>query len=87
MYRVKYPLDYGYLAKTRGSDGAAVDVWCGSLSPRTLVGIVNTCDLGKRDVEVKLLLGCTPAECEEIVDFQSSGRQRGLLISRQGDSE
>lgn len=28
---VVYPLDYGYLAGTRGGDGGGVDVWIGSL--------------------------------------------------------
>ena len=56
-----YPLDYGYLKGTSGSDGSEVDVWRGTRTPARLDAVVCTVDALKRDVEVKLLVGC-PAE-------------------------
>lgn len=77
-----YPLDYGYLAGTRSGDGDSIDVWLGSLPGRRVTAIICTVDLGRGDAEVKLLLGCTPAETREILAVHNVGRQSGLLIER-----
>ncbi|MCI2418934.1 inorganic pyrophosphatase [Saccharopolyspora sp. K220] len=61
---VTYPLDYGHLANTRAVDGAEVDVFIGSASGRGVVGVLLTADRQKRDVELKVLLDCTPEEAE-----------------------
>ena len=66
---VIYPLDYGYLENTTASDGSGVDVWIGSLAARTLTGILCTFDTLKRDMEIKLLLGCTGADLQIIQQF------------------
>ncbi len=62
------PVDYGYLDGTTGGDGDGIDVFRGS----TIAGVVAvalTADLTKRDVEVKLLLGCTPEEITAVERF------------------
>jgi inorganic pyrophosphatase len=64
-----YPLDYGYLEGTKTNDGAAVDIWFGSLDHRRVVGVVCTVDRVKKDVEMKLLLGCSNADAESIRQF------------------
>jgi inorganic pyrophosphatase len=64
-----YPLDYGYLQGTMSGDGQGIDVWLGSSGDRGVTGVLSTIDLLKRDIEVKVLLGCSPAEIEEIQAF------------------
>lgn len=66
---VIYPLDYGYLENTTASDGGGIDVWIGSLSTQLLTGILCTFDTLKRDMEIKLLLGCTNADLQIIRQF------------------
>src|SRR5712692_4002987 len=66
---IVYPLDYGYLKGTTGGDGTDIDVWRGSLSDGHLDAVVCTVDLEKRDVEVKLLLGCTRPEKQAVCAF------------------
>jgi inorganic pyrophosphatase len=66
---VIYPLDYGYLENTSASDGGGIDVWIGSLGDRTLTGILCTFDTLKRDMEIKILLGCTDADLQIIRRF------------------
>lgn len=66
-----YPLDYGYLENTTAGDGDGVDVWMGSLSKKTLTGILCTFDMIKRDAEIKLLLGCTKEDVQTIRDFNN----------------
>lgn len=61
-----YPLDYGYLEDTTAADGGGIDIWIGSLPERSLTGILVSYDEIKRDVEIKLLLGCAAADVEQI---------------------
>ncbi len=77
-----YPLDYGYLDQTHAIDGAGVDVWLGSQSERTLEAVALTVDLHKRDVEVKLLLGCNAAEKQMVLDFLNGSSMRAEIVYR-----
>jgi len=74
-----YPLDYGYLENTSAADGEGIDVWLGSLTTRTLTGILCTFDINKRDAEVKLLLGCSDEDIKVILNFNTKG-MRYLFI-------
>jgi inorganic pyrophosphatase len=75
-----YPLDYGYLKDLRSGDGEGVDVWIGSLKRQVVTGVICTIDVGKRDTEVKILLGCTRAEQRRILSLHNWGDQRAILI-------
>ena len=77
-----YPVAYGYLKGTTAGDGEGIDVWVGSVTPRTITGVVCTVDMGKRDAELKLLLGCTPAETSAIVSFLNQGTMAAILIPK-----
>lgn len=77
-----YPLDYGYLDGTTAADGDGIDVWIGSLADRAVTAIVCTVDLVKRETEIKLLLGCTPAEAQVILAAHNDGAQSAILIER-----
>jgi inorganic pyrophosphatase len=73
-----YPLDYGYLENTTASDGCGIDVWIGSLNIKTLTGILCTFDKIKRDMEIKLLIGCTMQDIQTIQEFH--GEMSDLYI-------
>ena len=77
---VVYPLDYGYLKSTLTSDLGGIDVWIGGGTQRELTAIICTIDLKKRDLELKLLIGCTETESQKILDFHNSGSMRATLI-------
>ncbi len=77
-----YPLDYGYLADTRASDGSGVDVWVGSLPEGRVTGLVCTVDLLKRDLELKVLIACSVIERQTILRVHSQALQSALLIER-----
>jgi len=64
-----YPLDYGFLGGTTAGDGQGKGVWLGSGDHTRITGIVCTVDLDKRDAELKLLLGCTSAEAQAVINF------------------
>lgn len=77
-----YPFDYGYLEGTTSMDGGGIDLWQGSLPDPTLTAVIITVDLSKRDSEIKLLLGCTLQESQEILAFHNDGFMAGMLILR-----
>jgi coenzyme F420-0:L-glutamate ligase/coenzyme F420-1:gamma-L-glutamate ligase len=80
-----YPLDYGYLEGTRSADGSPVDVWVGSLTPAGVDAVIISVDLFKRDAEYSILLGCSPADQQTILDFSNSGLMRVYLLPRRPD--
>ena len=78
-----YPFDYGYLKGTQAVDGGGIDVWVGSLPHRLVTGLICTVDLTKHDAEIKILVGCTNEEAQEILKTHNEGPQSGILISRE----
>ncbi|MBI3972540.1 MAG: inorganic pyrophosphatase [Chloroflexi bacterium] len=79
---VVYPMDYGYLSGTGAVDGGGVDVWRGSLPGGRVTAAIVTVDVSKRDAEVKLLVGCTAAECRLALRTHNQESQAGLLVVR-----
>jgi F420 biosynthesis protein FbiB-like protein len=77
-----YPLDYGYLEGTASGDGDGIDVWLGSGDRQNLAGLLVTVDAQKRDVEVKLLAGCTREEMQTAFNASISPGMQALLIER-----
>jgi inorganic pyrophosphatase len=77
---IVYPLDYGYLAGTSGGDGQGIDVWRGSLAAGKLDAVVCTVDIVKRDVEVKLLLGCTAEEKATACAFHNDSEYMAAIL-------
>ncbi len=77
-----YPLDYGYLEGTTSSDGEGIDVWVGTLQTRRVTAVVCTVDRLKGDVEVKLLVGGTESEAEQIYSVHQRGFQSAFLLLR-----
>ncbi len=77
-----YPVDYGYLADTASMDGGGIDLWRGSGGDR-VDAIICTVDLLKRDSEIKLLIGCTDTEKQQILEFHNDSEyMKGILIER-----
>ena len=79
---IVYPLDYGYLKGTSSGDGDGIDVWRGSLAAAYLDAVVCTVDLDKRDLEVKLLLGCSAVDKDVICAFHRIAWTAAWLIER-----
>ena len=82
---VVYPVAYGYLGGTTASDGEGIDVWMGSLESKRITSVVCTVDLRKRDAEVKVLLGCTSAEENEILSFLNKGNMAAIIMTNNGN--
>lgn len=73
-----YPVDYGYF-----EDTAAIKFFRGSNGKHSVDAIMIVADILKRDLEVKLLWGCTSDEEEEILRFiNQTDYQKGILVRR-----
>lgn len=79
-----YPVDYGYLRGTASMDGGGIDVWLGESGERALSALLVIVDSLKKDSEIKLLLGCTEREIEEIYRVQNEQGMCAMLIRREG---
>lgn len=83
---VIYPLDYGYLEGTTSSDGGGIDVWQGTDDRTQVTGIVCTLDWLKRDMEIKLLLGCSEAEMQ-VVERHFQTNEMACMLVRRGETK
>ena len=78
-----YPVDYGYLNDTTGSDQAPIDVFRGSEKSNLVQSVVISADILKKDCEVKLLVGCTEEDENDILEFLNQTEfQKAVLIRR-----
>ncbi len=78
-----YPIDYGFIADTLGSDGQAVDVFLGS-ADTGLVALIITADYRKPDREFKLLYNCSFEEIYLVNGFINFDKtlMEGELVMR-----
>lgn len=78
-----YPVDYGYLHGTVTGDPEQVGVYMGSMQGFQVDAIVVCADILKKDLEVKLLIGCTEAETNGILTFlNQTNFQKSILVRR-----
>jgi inorganic pyrophosphatase len=79
-----YPIDYGYVEDTLGSDGEGLDVFVGSADGNGLVAALLTRDLRRGDRETKLVYNCTPEEIYRAHGFVNYDPtlMRGTLVMR-----
>jgi len=85
---VVYPLDYGFVNDTLGTDGEPLDVFVGR-GTTGLVGVLLTTDHRQRDREAKLLYDCTPTEVYAAHGFINYDRTllEGVLVLRRSMPE
>ena len=78
-----YIVDYGYLKNTKSMDNGGIDIFAGSDPDKKIDAIICTIDLAKNDSEVKIVMGCTKEEKNEIYNFlNNSDFMKAILIER-----
>lgn len=78
-----YPIDYGYIEGTLGTDHEPVDVFIGS-ADSGLVGAIITIDYRRGDCEAKFIYNCSPEEIYLVNGFinYDVDLMRGRLVLR-----
>jgi inorganic pyrophosphatase len=78
-----YEFDYGYINNTRTTDGGGIDVFKGSLHNKNVSTMICTIDLLKKDIEIKVLIGCTEIQERKIYDFlNDSEYMRAIIVKK-----
>ena len=80
-----YPLDYGYFADTISGDGACTDVFRGSKKTKHINAIIIAVDILKKDIEAKVLLGCTSEEEMIVLQFLNQTDFQKTVLIRRGE--
>jgi|SRR5690554_110955 len=85
-HNLVYPVDYGYLEDTQNEQSEGVAVYKGTMSDYMVTTLVVAADILKKEIDVKLLVGCSPQEEEEILRFlNQTDFQKSVLIRRSSD--
>jgi inorganic pyrophosphatase len=80
---VVYEIDYGYIKDTRTTDNGGIDVFKGSLHSKNVNTIMCTIDLLKKDIEIKILIGCTENEKQKIYDFLNNSEfMKAIMLEK-----
>ena len=73
-----YPVDYGYLNETLSQDQLGIAIYKGKGSAYLVEAILVAADILKKDIEVKLLVGCSEEEVDMILRFVNQTEYRFL---------
>ncbi len=79
-----YPVDYGYINDTRSQDGEGVDCFVGSGKKEEAQAVIVAVDILKKDIEIKIVLGCTSNEEEAILRFMNQTDFQKTIVVRRG---
>ena len=78
-----YVVDYGYIKNTKSMDDGGIDIFVGSNENKEIDSIFCVIDLLKKDSEIKILMGCTKSEKNEIYNLlNNSEYMKAILINR-----
>lgn len=78
-----YPVDYGRLEDITGSGEKGVSVYLGSGSRHQVTGLVIAADILAKELDVKILAGCTDEETDEVLHFlNQTDFQKTVFINR-----
>ncbi len=78
-----YPVDYGYLEDTQNKESEGIAVYKGSGNDYMVKTLVVAADILKKEIDVKLLVGCDAQEEEEILRFlNQTDFQKSVVVRR-----
>lgn len=80
-----YPVRYGYLTDTANHDNDGVAVYIGSNPSHSVDSIIFAVDILKKDLEAKLLVGCSEEEESEILRFLNQTDFQKTILVRRGN--
>lgn len=79
-----YPVDYGILQDTLSANSAGIVVFVGSERQYHVDTLIVAVDILKRDIEIKLLLGCNENEVLDVLAFLNQTDYQKTVIMYRG---
>ena len=81
-----FPVNYGVLKDTSGTGTQEIDIFVGSQKIEKVQAIAVSTDILRKNIEVKLVVGCSNEEVIDILEYLNSVEfQKAVLIHR-GDN-
>ena len=78
-----YPTDYGHVTDTKSVTDEGVSVYAGSGNRNKITALVIAADTLAKELDVKMLIGCTEAEVDDVLRFlNQTDLQKTVLIRR-----
>ncbi len=78
-----YPLDYARIEDMKSVSGHGVAVYLGSENRNKVSALVIAADILEKELDVKVLAGCTEEEIEEVLRYlNQTDFQKTVLIKR-----
>lgn len=81
-----YPVDYGHVNDTKSISGEGVSLYAGSLDRNKITAIVVAADILAKELDVKVMVGCSEEEVEEVLRFLNQTDYQKTILIRRGDS-
>jgi inorganic pyrophosphatase len=81
-----YPVRYGYLSDTLSQDQQGISIYKGAQSANNVQAILVAVDILKKDIEVKLLVGCSDGEVAKILRFVNQTEYQKTILVRRGQN-
>jgi len=79
-----YVADYGYIKNTQSMDKGGIDIFIGSEPDKKIDALFCVIDMLKKESEIKILMGCTKDEKNEIYNFLNNSEfMKTILVNRQ----
>lgn len=80
-----YPTDYGHLVDTKSAGESGVSVYAGSSDRMRISALVIAADILTKELDVKILIGCTEEEIEDILRFLNQTDYQKTVLIRRGN--
>lgn len=80
-----YPVPYGYLSDLVDDKDLGIAIFKGSLATNTVSALIIAADVLKKDLEPKLLIGCTENEEMDILHFLNQTDLQKTILVRRGN--
>ena len=78
-----YPVQYGYLSDLVDDKDLGIAVYRGSKNSNRVDALIIAADILKKDLEPKLLIGCTESEEMDVLHFlNQTDLQKTILVRR-----
>ena len=80
-----YPLEYGYLVDVdEGNEYVHIGVFKGNGSNRQVNAVVICADILQKELDVKLLIGCTDDDERAVLEFLNQTEFKKTILVRRG---